>query len=150
MADVESGNSQVNGGNEVDGTNGSSNLGAESKPLPADLDKRSLSMSMLETVDLEKDDMDYVMACLKTSPEGLKPDVAARRLAKFGPNALPEKKVNPILEFLTFMWNPLSWVMEAAALVAIFLTIPGGKTPDWEDFLGILLLLLINCHDRFH
>jgi hypothetical protein len=35
-------------------------------------------------------------------------------LAKFGPNALPEKKVNPILEFLMFMWNPLSWVMEAA------------------------------------
>jgi H+-transporting ATPase len=145
MADVESGNSRADGESEMNGANGSSSQGTESKPLPADLDKRSLSMSMLETVDLEKDDLDYVMACLKTSPEGLKPDVAAHRLAKFGPNALPEKKVNPILEFLMFMWNPLSWVMEAAALVAIFLTIPGGKTPDWEDFVGIILLLLINA-----
>jgi len=145
MADVESGSSSSHDGKEVTSANGSAGQTGDAKPLPEGLDKRSLSMSMLETVDLEKDDLDYVMACLKTSREGLKPDVAARRLAKFGPNALPEKKVNPILEFLMFMWNPLSWVMEAAALVAIFLTIPGGKTPDWEDFLGILLLLLINA-----
>ena len=28
---------------------------------------------------------------------------------------------NKILKFLGFMWNPLSWVMEAAALMAIAL-----------------------------
>jgi len=28
---------------------------------------------------------------------------------------------NKILKFLGFMWNPLSWVMEAAALMAIVL-----------------------------
>lgn len=42
------------------------------------------------------------------------------------------------------MWNPLSWVMEAAAIVAIGISNGGGKAPDWEDFLGIILLLLIN------
>ena len=42
------------------------------------------------------------------------------------------------------MWNPLSWVMEAAAVVAIVVSNGGGKAPDWEDFLGILILLLIN------
>jgi H+-transporting ATPase len=42
------------------------------------------------------------------------------------------------------MWNPLSWVMEAAALVAIAVSNGGGLPPDWEDFLGIILLLLAN------
>lgn len=42
------------------------------------------------------------------------------------------------------MWNPLSWVMEGAALVAIALSNGGGKPPDWPDFVGIILLLLVN------
>lgn len=49
-----------------------------------------------------------------------------------------------ILQFLSFMWNPLSWVMEGAALVAIALSNGGGKPPDWPDFVGIILLLLVN------
>jgi H+-transporting ATPase len=42
------------------------------------------------------------------------------------------------------MWNPLSWVMEGAALVAIALSNGGGRAPDWPDFVGIVLLLFIN------
>ena len=34
--------------------------------------------------------------------------------------------------------------MEAAAIVAIVVSNGGGEPPDWEDFVGILLLLLIN------
>ncbi|KAF6149837.1 hypothetical protein GIB67_010911 [Kingdonia uniflora] len=34
------------------------------------------------------------------------------------------------LRFLGFMWNPLSWVMEAAAIMAIALANGGGKPPD--------------------
>ena len=48
------------------------------------------------------------------------------------------------LQFLGFMWNPLSWVMEGAALVAIALSNGGGLPPDWQDFVGIVLLLFIN------
>lgn len=42
------------------------------------------------------------------------------------------------------MWNPLSWVMEGAALVAIALSNGGGTPPDWQDFVGIVLLLFVN------
>jgi hypothetical protein len=35
-------------------------------------------------------------------------------------------------QFLSFMWNPLSWVMEAAALVAIALSNGEGRAPDWQ------------------
>jgi magnesium-transporting ATPase (P-type) len=58
--------------------------------------------------------------------------------------------LNTCSQFLSFMWNPLSWVMEAAALVAIALSNGGGAPPDWEDFTGIVLLLLINSTIGFY
>lgn len=48
------------------------------------------------------------------------------------------------------MWNPLSWVMEGAALVAIALSNGGGRPPDWQDFVGIVLLLFINSAIGFY
>ncbi|KAJ6434739.1 hypothetical protein OIU84_000055 [Salix udensis] len=53
------------------------------------------------------------------------------------------------LKFLGFMWNPLSWVMEAAALMAIVLANGDGRPPDWQDFVGIVVLLLINSTISF-
>lgn len=47
------------------------------------------------------------------------------------------------------MWNPLSWVMEAAALMAIVLANGDGNPPDWQDFLGIVVLLVINSTISF-
>ena len=47
------------------------------------------------------------------------------------------------------MWNPLSWVMEAAALMAIVLANGDGKPPDWQDFVGIVCLLVINSTISF-
>ncbi|KAH9611895.1 hypothetical protein KSS87_002620 [Heliosperma pusillum] len=53
------------------------------------------------------------------------------------------------LKFLGFMWNPLSWVMEAAAIMAIALANGGNKPPDWQDFVGIIILLIINSTISF-
>ncbi|TYI67571.1 hypothetical protein E1A91_D08G027100v1 [Gossypium mustelinum] len=47
------------------------------------------------------------------------------------------------------MWNPLSWVMEAAAIMAIALANGDGKPPDWQDFVGIVCLLVINSTISF-
>ncbi|KAJ7513418.1 hypothetical protein O6H91_24G006500 [Diphasiastrum complanatum] len=47
------------------------------------------------------------------------------------------------------MWNPLSWVMEAAAIMAIALANGGGRPPDWQDFVGIITLLVINSTISF-
>ncbi|WVZ55310.1 LOW QUALITY PROTEIN: hypothetical protein U9M48_005984 [Paspalum notatum var. saurae] len=47
------------------------------------------------------------------------------------------------------MWNPLSWVMEMAAIMAIALANGGGKPPDWQDFVGIVCLLLLNSSISF-
>lgn len=48
------------------------------------------------------------------------------------------------------MWNPLSWVMEAAALVAIVLSNGQGTPPDWQDFCGIVFLLFVNSSIGFY
>jgi H+-transporting ATPase len=40
--------------------------------------------------------------------------------------------------------------MEAAALVAIALSNGEHRPPDWEDFLGIVLLLLVNSAIGFY
>jgi H+-transporting ATPase len=48
------------------------------------------------------------------------------------------------------MWNPLSWVMEAAAIVAIILSNGQGSPPDWEDFCGIIALLFVNSAIGFY
>ncbi|CAF4392512.1 unnamed protein product, partial [Adineta steineri] len=76
--------------------------------------------------------------------EGLTDEEVAERLEKFGHNKLDHKEKSAILQFLLFMWNPLSWVMEMAAVVAIAVSNGGGQPPDWEDFVGIILLLLAN------
>ncbi|KAH7366250.1 hypothetical protein KP509_18G069800 [Ceratopteris richardii] len=47
------------------------------------------------------------------------------------------------------MWNPLSWVMEAAALMAIVLANGDKRPPDWQDFVGIITLLMINSTISF-
>lgn len=51
-----------------------------------------------------------------TSWEGLPSSEVAPRQAKYGKNALEEEKKNPILQFLSSMWNPLSWAMEIACV----------------------------------
>ncbi|KAL8094740.1 ATPase 8, plasma membrane-type [Apium graveolens] len=102
-----------------------------------------------EQVDLEKIPMEEVFEQLKCSKEGLSSDEGAKRLEIFGHNKLEEKKESKILKFLGFMWNPLSWVMEIAAIMAIVLANGGGRAPDWQDFLGIVVLLIINSTVSF-
>ena len=102
-----------------------------------------------ESVDLERIPVEEVFEQLKCTREGLTGEEGANRLQVFGPNKLEEKKESKLLKFLGFMWNPLSWVMEAAAIMAIALANGEGQPPDWQDFVGILCLLVINSTISF-
>eukprot|EP01094_Clydonella_sp_ATCC50884_P029853 TRINITY_DN950_c0_g1_i5.p1 TRINITY_DN950_c0_g1~~TRINITY_DN950_c0_g1_i5.p1 ORF type:complete len:947 (+),score=188.27 TRINITY_DN950_c0_g1_i5:51-2891(+) len=75
---------------------------------------------------------------LHTSERGLSSEDAHDRLALYGPNALPSESESRILKFLSFLWNPLSWAMEVAFLMAVVLT-------DAVDAFLILFLLLLNA-----
>ncbi|WOK95064.1 plasma membrane ATPase 4-like isoform X2 [Canna indica] len=109
----------------------------------------SLEEITKEAVDLEHIPVDQVFEELKCTREGLSSEEGEHRIEIFGPNKLEEKKENKFLKFLGFMWNPLSWVMESAAVMAIVLANGGGKPPDWQDFIGIISLLLINSTISF-
>ncbi|BBH03898.1 H(+)-ATPase 11 [Prunus dulcis] len=108
-----------------------------------------LDAVLKETVDLENIPIEEVFENLRCSKEGLSSEAAEERLTIFGHNKLEEKQESKFLKFLGFMWNPLSWVMEAAAIMAIALANGGGKPPDWQDFVGIITLLVINSTISF-
>ncbi len=75
---------------------------------------------------------------LESSPDGLSQAQAKKRLTKYGPNEIEEKKTNPLLKFLTYFWGPIPWMIEVAVILS-------GVVRHWPDFFIILLLLVTNA-----
>ncbi len=82
--------------------------------------------------------MDELQKKLESSPDGLTVAEAKKRLAKYGPNELEEKKTNMFLKFLTYFWGPIPWMIEAAVILS-------AVARHWPDFGIILVLLLANA-----
>ena len=79
------------------------------------------------------------LAELHASPEGLTAREAARRLAKDGPNRLPEERGRgPVLRFLVQFHNVLIYVLLGAAVVT-------GALQHWVDTGVILAVVLANA-----
>jgi H+-transporting ATPase len=75
---------------------------------------------------------------LGTSPDGLSQAEAEKRLTDYGPNEIEEHKTNPLLQFLTYFWGPIPWMIEVAVILS-------GVLRHWPDLFIILLLLLANA-----
>lgn len=86
----------------------------------------------------EHKSVDQFFLELSSSMDGLSSEEILTRLDKYGPNALIEKKVNPLLKFLGFFWGPIPWMIEVAALLSVIV----GR---WADFAIIIVLLLFNA-----
>jgi H+-transporting ATPase len=60
------------------------------------------------------------------------------RIKEYGYNEIAEKKVNPIIKFLSYFWGPIPWMIEVAAILSAIIS-------HWEDFWIIFALLLLNA-----
>jgi H+-transporting ATPase len=70
--------------------------------------------------------------------DGLTQEEAAARLKKDGPNAIEEKRISPLKRFLTFLWGPIPWMIEIAAVLS-------AAVRHWEDFVIIFFMLALNA-----
>jgi H+-transporting ATPase len=82
--------------------------------------------------------MAELQAQLKTSPEGLSAQEAQRRLTQYGLNEIVEKRINPVLRFLTYFWGPIPWMIEVAVILS-------AVVRHWADFCIIFVLLIANA-----
>ena len=72
------------------------------------------------------------------SNRGLSSDEAARRLTRYGFNALEEKKTSTLLRLLSYFWGPIPWMIEVAAVLSALVR-------HWADFSIIVVLLIFNA-----
>ena len=90
------------------------------------------------SLDFTKIGLEDALKQLGTSLEGLSADDVYQRLQKYGPNALAEKKVSPILQFLSYFWGPIPWMIEVALVLSAIVQ-------HWADLIIILVLLVFNA-----
>lgn len=102
-----------------------------------DKNSKSTSQSKHEN-ELQSVSMQELMKKMATSPNGISQEEAQNRQNKYGPNELEEEKTNPVLEFLTYFWGPIPWMIEAAVILS-------ALARHWPDFFIILSLLLANA-----
>jgi H+-transporting ATPase len=97
-----------------------------------------MTVNQVSSDAAQQQSIEELCATLSTSTQGLSSNEAQNRLAQFGPNALAEEKINPILKFLSYFWGPIPWMIEIAAVLSAIVR-------HWDDLVIILILLLFNA-----
>ncbi|MFH0958927.1 MAG: plasma-membrane proton-efflux P-type ATPase, partial [Pseudomonadota bacterium] len=82
--------------------------------------------------------VEEVKAFLGVEADGLTDLEGESRLKKYGINELTEKKVSPLMKFLSHFWGPMPWMIEIAALLSAIVK-------HWDDFAIIFSLLIFNA-----
>ena len=86
----------------------------------------------------DADQLDDVLHSLDTTLDGLSGEEAAERLERYGRNALAERTRNPLGQFLSYLWGPIPWMIEVAAILSVI-------DRHWADLVIIVALLLFNA-----
>jgi H+-transporting ATPase len=76
------------------------------------------------------------VAAKDEQPSGLTDEEAHSRLAKFGPNAMPDTSLHPLRMALEKFWAPVPWMLEAAIVLEVAL----GKYVEAAIVAGLLVL----------
>lgn len=95
-------------------------------------------MDQLTQEEVKKISWEQLFQKLNSSREGLSETEAKKRLQEFGPNSLVDKKKSVLLQLLSYLWGPIPWMIEIAAILSMIVG-------HWSDFIVILVLLLFNA-----
>jgi len=97
-----------------------------------------MEIQQFSTEKAQQTSIEELFDALSSSAGGLSSEQAKQRLEQFGPNELTEKKVNPLLKFLSFFWGPIPWMIEIAAVLSL-------AVRHWADLIIICILLVFNA-----
>jgi H+-transporting ATPase len=99
---------------------------------------------MKKTDEFKKQTIEQTLKELGTDPEqGLRPEEAKKRLEQYGPNAIIEKEEPLWHRIFRRFWGPIPWMIEAAAILS-------AAVRKWEDFIIIMIMLLVNAFLDFY
>ena len=105
----------------------------ESRTAPSpEVDSETTAPALAQKEDIP---LDQQLHDLGFTSEGLSLSEAEVRLTRYGPNEIPEKRVNPLVRLLTYFWGPIPAMIEVAAILSAVLK-------HCAD-LGVILALLI-------
>jgi H+-transporting ATPase len=91
-----------------------------------------------ERKDLGESTVEELFEKLESGKQGLSSEEAKQRLQRYGPNAIEEKSVSPLLKLLGYFWGPIPWMIEVAAVLSAVIG-------HWADLAIILVLLVFNA-----
>src|SRR5665647_599790 len=94
-------------------------------------------MNVEPETDLSSIPLDQLRTELDTTNDGLSAAEAVDRLARYGRNEIAEKRRHPLLEFASFFWAPIPWMIEVALVLSLL-------ARHWTDSVIIGVLLAMN------
>lgn len=97
-----------------------------------------MNKTTVNTDNIKKATTKDLFKKFSSSEKGLSASEAKERLQKYGYNEISEKKISPIIKFLSYFWGPIPWMIEIASILSVIIH-------HWEDFWIIFTLLLLNA-----
>ena len=91
----------------------------------------------ISTKEAENSSVTELLKKLSSSEKGISVSEAEERLKKYGYNEISEKKVSPLVKFLSYFRGPIPWMIEIAALLS-------AVVKHWADLIIISVLLIFN------
>ncbi|HXZ30618.1 MAG TPA: plasma-membrane proton-efflux P-type ATPase [Dehalococcoidia bacterium] len=79
------------------------------------------NLAVKNTSEYKAISTEETIGLLRTSSDGLTDSEFKRRLQIYGFNEVPEKLINPVVQFLSRYWGPMPWLLEVAIVLSIVL-----------------------------
>ena len=105
---------------------------------PADSSLSALADREAQPDRRDRPGAEDTLAKLNATRDGLSAAEAARRLAKTGPNAIPEEHRSLLAELASYFWGPIPWMIEVALVLSAVLR-------HWPDVIIVGVLLVFNA-----